>query len=175
MKDQTPDFTLDVRGVKGFCPVGEAYAQQQMADGTTPVLSCGDPASAATSPDGQPTWSPGASLARACHGESFSPTRRWPLGSDATKSMIDGCFLECHGRALKTIVPEEKIVHIDALPLYKKYGSVFLMDDVPEDERKAVARDVADKIIARLSQPEPPSCGCETAACSSRTAPNGAS
>jgi hypothetical protein len=34
--------------------------------------------------------------------------------------------------------------------LYKKYTDIFLMDDVPEEERKAVARQVADKIIARL-------------------------
>ena len=29
---------------------------------------------------------------------------------------------------------------------------IFLMDDVPEEERKAVARQVADKIIAQLRQ-----------------------
>jgi uncharacterized metal-binding protein len=66
--------------------------------------------------------------------------------------MIDGCFLKCHGRVLKKLVAEETVVHIDALPLYKKYTDVFLMDDVPEDERKAVARQVADKIIAKLKQ-----------------------
>jgi hypothetical protein len=37
-----------------------------------------------------------------------------------------------------------------ALPLYKKYTDIFLMDDVPEPERKEVARQVADKIIAML-------------------------
>jgi hypothetical protein len=64
--------------------------------------------------------------------------------------MIDGCFLKCHGRVLKELVGEEKVIHIDALPLYKKYSDVFLMDDVPEEERKAVARRVADKIIATV-------------------------
>jgi len=56
--------------------------------------------------------------------------------------MIDGCFLKCHGRVLKKLIPEDKVVHIDALPLYKKYTDVFLVDDVPEEERKAVARGV---------------------------------
>ncbi|HEX9160858.1 MAG TPA: hypothetical protein VF980_04055 [Thermoanaerobaculia bacterium] len=48
--------------------------------------------------------------------------------------MIDRCFLQCHGRVLKNLIPAEK------------------MDDVPQDERKAGAREVADKIIATLNQ-----------------------
>ena len=36
------------------------------------------------------------------------------------------------------------------LPLYNKYTDVFLIDDVPERERKVAARGVADKIIDRL-------------------------
>ena len=66
--------------------------------------------------------------------------------------MIDGCFLKCHGRALKSLIGEKKLVEIDALPFHKKYSDVFSMDDVPEEELKAVARQVADKIIARLKQ-----------------------
>jgi uncharacterized metal-binding protein len=75
----------------------------------------------------------------------------WVKSADKSV-MIDGCFLKCHGRVLKGLVGEEKVIHIDALPLYKKYTDVFLMDDVPEEERKAVARQVADKIIANLKQ-----------------------
>lgn len=66
--------------------------------------------------------------------------------------MIDDCFLKCHGRVLKKLIGEEKVVHIDALPLYKKYTDLFSMDDVPEHERKAVAREVAEKIIAQLQE-----------------------
>jgi uncharacterized metal-binding protein len=69
--------------------------------------------------------------------------------------MIDGCFLSCIGRVLQNLVDERKIVHIDALPLHKKYGDVFSMDDVPEAERKAVARLVADKILDLLKDAEP--------------------
>jgi len=66
--------------------------------------------------------------------------------------MIDGCFLKCHGRVLKNLVGDGKVMHVDALPLYKKYTDIFLMDDVPEEERKAVARQVADQIIAMLKR-----------------------
>jgi uncharacterized metal-binding protein len=69
--------------------------------------------------------------------------------------MIDGCFLKCYGRVFKKLVNAGRVVHIDALSLYKKYTDVFLMDDVPEEERKAVAREVADKIIARLVEAAP--------------------
>ena len=56
--------------------------------------------------------------------------------------------LKCHGRVLNKLIGEDKVVQIDALPLYKNYTDIFLMDDVPEEERKAVAQQVADKIIA---------------------------
>lgn len=70
--------------------------------------------------------------------------------------MIDGCFLKCHGRVLTKLIGEEKVVHIDALPLYKKYNDIFSMDDVPEEERKAVAREVADRILALLKEKAAP-------------------
>jgi len=36
--------------------------------------------------------------------------------------------------------------------MYEQYTDIFLMDDVPEDERKAVARQLVDKIITELKQ-----------------------
>jgi hypothetical protein len=42
------------------------------------------------------------------------------------------------------------MIHIDALPLYKKYTDVFLYTDIPQAEREAVAAEVADKIITLL-------------------------
>jgi uncharacterized metal-binding protein len=74
----------------------------------------------------------------------------WVKGSDKVV-MIDGCFLKCHGRVLNKLNAADKVVHIDALPLYKKYTDLFLMDDVAEEERKAVAGQVADKIITMLA------------------------
>ncbi len=157
MEAYTPDFSLKVEGVKGLCPAGEVWAKEQIAKRTIPVFSCegpcirGDIARLAANYITQEL----PSLARACHAETFfvphSSMLRWV--KEAEKSvMIDGCFLKCHGRALKGLVGEERMIHIDALPLYRKYTEIFLMDDVPEDERKAVARQVADKIIARLKE-----------------------
>jgi hypothetical protein len=58
--------------------------------------------------------------------------------------------LKCHGRALKALVGEDRIIHIDALPLYKKYTETFLIDDVPAEERHAIARQVADQIVNKI-------------------------
>lgn len=155
MAEYTEDFSLKVQGVKGLCPTGEAYVRQQLAEKTTPVLSCegpcvrGEIARLAANLVAREV----PSLARACHGEAFfvphSGMASWVKGADKS-IMIDGCFLQCHGRVLDQLVGEEKVVHIDALPLYMKYMDVFLIDDVPEEERNAVARQVADKIIAQL-------------------------
>jgi uncharacterized metal-binding protein len=153
METYTPDFSLKVQAVKGYCPAGEVYAKQQMEKKTIPVLSCegpcirGDIARLAANFMTQDV----PSLARACHAETFfvphSSMARWVKAAEKS-IMIDGCFLKCHGRVLSELVEKEKLIQIDALPFYKKYTDIFLMDDVPEDERKAVARQVADKIIA---------------------------
>ena len=160
MEGYTPDFSLDVQGVKGACPVGEAYAKRQIEAKTIPVLSCegpcirGEIARQAANLIAKDV--PG--LARACHAEAFfvphSSMARWVKGADKS-IMVDGCFLKCHGRVLKELIGEQGIIHIDALPLYKEYTDVFLMDDVPEEDRKAVAREVADKIIDKLNEERP--------------------
>ena len=157
MEEYTPNFAVSVRGVKGSCPAGEKYAKEQLAAKTIPVLSCegpcirGEIARLAANMISQDV----PELARACHAETFfvphSSMASWIKRSNKT-IMIDGCFLKCHGRVLKELVPEDRVIHIDALPLYNKYNNVFLMDDVPETERKVVARQVADKIIGKLHQ-----------------------
>ncbi len=157
MEAFTADSSLKVQGVKGLCPTGEAYAKQQIAAKKIPVLSCegpcirGEIARLAANLISQEV----PCLARACHGETFfvphSAMASWVRGADKS-IMIDGCFLKCHGRVLDGLVGEAKVVHVDALPLYKKYTDVFHMEDVPEEERKAVAREVADKIIAKLKE-----------------------
>lgn len=154
---QTPDFTLGVQGVKGFCPAGEAYAKQQMADGRIPVLACEGPCirGEIARLAGNMVAKEVPTLARACHAEAFfvphSAMAEWVKTADKVV-MVDGCFLKCHGRVLKNLVDEERVVHIDALKLYNRYTDLFSMDDVPEEERKTVARDVADRIATRLRQ-----------------------
>lgn len=153
----TPDFSLEVQGIKGTCPVGERYAKEQMAKKTVPVFSCEGPCIrgeiARLAANLVAKEVPG--LARTCHAEAFlvphSSMAAW-VKSAGKSVMIDGCFLKCHGRVLKKFVPEEKVIHIDAMPFYKKYTDVFLIDDVPEEDRKATARLVADRIIAKLKQ-----------------------
>ncbi len=157
MVESTPDFTLEVQGVKGVCPAGEVYAKQTIAEKKIPVFSCegpcirGEIARLAANLVAHEV----PSFARACHAETFfvphSSMARWVKGAQKTV-MIDGCFLKCHGRVLTKLIGEDRVVHIDALPLYKKYTDIFQMDDVPEEERKAVARQVADKIIAMLKE-----------------------
>ena len=157
----TPDFSLAVQGVKGYCPAGEAFAKRNISEKKIPVLSCegpcirGEIARLAANLVAQEL----PSYARACHAETFfvphSAMARWVKQADQSV-MIDGCFLKCHGRALKGLIGEGKMIHIDALPLYGKYTDIFLMDDVPEEERKAVARQVADKIIGMLREENRP-------------------
>lgn len=157
MEGYTPDFTLNVQEVNGACPAGEAYARQQLAARKIPVLSCEGPCirGEIARLAGNLVAQEVPTFARACHAETFfvphSAMASWVKEADKSV-MIDGCFLKCHGRVLKGLVGEEKVIHIDALPLYKKYTDVFLMNDVPEEERKAVARQVADKIIANLKE-----------------------
>lgn len=155
MNDITPDFSLEVQGVKGHCPAGEIYAKRNISEKKIPVLSCegpcirGEIARLAANLIAQEM----PDIARACHAETFlvphSSMARWVKSAEKS-IMIDGCFLMCHGRVLKKLVGEEKVIQIDALPLHRQFSDVFLMDDVPEDKRKAVARQVADKIIAKL-------------------------
>jgi uncharacterized metal-binding protein len=157
MDDYTPDFSIAVQGIKGLCPAGEAYAKRNIAERKIPVLSCegpcirGEIARLAANYVANDV----PSFARACHAEAFfvphSAMAHWVKSAEQT-IMIDGCFLKCHGRVLKTLIPPDRVVHVDALPLYKKYTDIFSMDDVPEDERKAVARQVADRILASLKE-----------------------
>ncbi len=157
-----PDFALEVSGVKGLCPAGEAYAEKNRSERKIPVMSCEAPCIrgeiARLAANMVAAEEP---FARCCHGETFavpnSSMARWVKESDKVV-MIDGCFLECHGRILKNQIDEEKVFHIDALKLHKKYSKIFEVDLVPESERKEVARQVADKILAQLKdeirQPE---------------------
>ena len=157
MAEYAPAFSLAVEGVKGACPAGEAYAKRNIEAKAIPVFACegpcirGEIARLAANLVAQEL----PSHARACHAETFfvphSSMARWVKEADHSV-MIDGCFLKCHGRVLNGLVGEAKVIEIDALPLYRKYTDIFLMDDVPEQERKEVARQVADKIIARLQQ-----------------------
>jgi hypothetical protein len=51
------------------------------------------------------------------------------------------------------------MIHVDALPLHKKYSRLFLMDDVPEAERKETAQLTAEKILLLLQGQNGTRCG----------------
>ncbi len=151
----TKDFTLQVDGVVGLCPAGEAWAERNITNKMIPVLSCegpcirGDIARRAAN-----FVAKEAPFTRACYAEAalvpHSAMARWVKQADQVV-MIDGCFLQCIGRVVNNLVDKEKIVHIDALSLYHKYTDLFDMEDVPEAERTETARQVADTILSTLS------------------------
>ena len=155
MKKVTDDFSVQVDGVKGVCPAGEAWAEQNITEKKVPVISCegpcirGDIARRAANIVGKE-----AGYGRACYAEmAFVPhsaMARWVKEADKVV-MIDGCFLKCIGRILNNMVDPDKVTYIDALSLYHKYTDVFYMDDVAEAERNETARQVADQILATLS------------------------
>lgn len=161
MDSSTADFSVAVQGVKGVCPAGEKWAQQNMTEKRIPVLSCegpcirGEIARLAANRVAQQR-----PYARSCYAEvalvPHSSMAQWVKAAEKI-IMIDGCFLKCIGRVLSNLADEGKIVHIDALPLYKKYTDVFSMDDVPEAERKEVAQQVSDQILLLLRGEEPES------------------
>ncbi len=156
MSKSTSDFSIEVEGVAGVCPAGEAYARQNIAERKFPVLSCegpcirGEIARLAANMVTEET-----PYARCCYAETLlvphSTMAAWVNEADKVV-VIDGCFLSCLGRALKNLIDEDKVIHIDALPLYKKYSDAFLYTEVPEAERKALAREVADKILEQLRE-----------------------
>lgn len=154
MKKVTEDFVVQVGGVKGICPAGEAWAEQAMLQKKIPVLSCEGPCVrgdiARRAADMVAKEEP---FTRACYPETafvpHSAMARWVKEADKV-IMIDGCFLKCIGRVIKNLVDEEAIVHIDALRLYNKYTDLFAMEDVPEAERIETARAVADEILPQL-------------------------
>ncbi len=155
MNTKTEDFTVQVDGVRGLCPAGEAWAEQQILQKRIPVLACegpcirGDIARRAANIVGKEE-----PFARACYAETIfvphSAMARWVKEADKV-IMVDGCFLQCIGRVVNNLVDdEEKVVHIDALSLYHKYTDVFDMEAVPETERIDTAGQVAERILVGL-------------------------
>lgn len=167
MNNSTSDFSLEVDGVTGVCPAGEKWAKENINKKAIPVLACegpcirGEIARLAANIVAKEEH-----YARTCYAEvalvPHSSMTQWVKGANKI-IMIDGCFLSCIGRVVNNLVDENKIVHIDALKIHNKYSDAFLMDDVPEAERKETARQVADKILEMLGKeiPETNSGGCQ--------------
>jgi len=160
MATSSPEYSLKVDGVKGFCPAGEVYAEQNIADKKTPVLACegpcirGEIARLAANIVAEE-----APYSRCCYAETFlvphSAMTAWVKGAEKVV-VIDGCFLKCIGRISENVFDKEKIIHIDTNPMHGKFKDVFLYTDVPEETRKEVAREVADKVLEKLKEEQAP-------------------
>jgi uncharacterized metal-binding protein len=171
MSRSNAKFSIEVKRTENRCPIGETIGNRNMAENRIPVLSCegacirGEIGRLAANMVAKEK-----PFARACHGELLSvpdsAMAKWV--KDGKKVvLIDGCFLRCHGRIIEDLIGKERLVQFDALSVYKKYTDVFDIDDVPESERRDLARQVADKILAslkngtRYDSESQPSCRCE--------------
>jgi uncharacterized metal-binding protein len=155
MAKSTPDFSIKVGAVKGFCPAGEVHAKQNIAEKKIPVLACegpcirGEIARLVANRVSEET-----PYARCCYAETLlvphSTMTTWVREAEQV-IVIDGCFLSCIGRILENVIDKDKMINIDTNPMHKKYSDVFLYTDVTEDERNDVASKVADKVLQKLT------------------------
>ncbi len=103
MAKSTPDFSIKVSEVTGFCPAGEIHAKQNIAEKKIPVFSCEGPcirgeiarlAANIVADEAAP-------YARCCYAETFlvphSSMTAWVQEAEKVV-VIDGCFLKCIGR-----------------------------------------------------------------------------
>jgi len=150
------NFSLEVEGTTKRCPAGEIKGKRMMDEGMIPVLSCeggcirGEIARLAANYVAKEEG-----FGRGCHGDVItvpqSAIAQWTMKAEKI-ILIDGCFLRCHGRMLENLLGKDKLVQFDALTHYKKYSDLIEIDDVPEDVRKSVARDVADWVVTKLKE-----------------------
>ena len=157
--DSVNSFAVEIQKTDGHCPIGETVGKRNIEEERIPVLSCeggcirGEIARLAAN-----MVSKEAGFARGCHGELVtvpdSAIAQWIRGAKKVV-LIDGCFLSCHGRILEGLLKKDQLVQFDALKVYKKYTDVFDIDEVPEEERKKAARQVADSMLAELGYSRP--------------------
>jgi uncharacterized metal-binding protein len=154
MKSVQNGFSIEIIGTDKHCPAGEQAGSRYIKEGNIPVLSC----------EGACIRGEIARLAahmvakkepyrRGCHGELLtvpgSALANWMTTAEKVV-LIDGCFLHCHGRVLENLIGKDRLAQFDALSYYRKYTENFDIDEVPEADRKAAARLVADAVLAEL-------------------------
>lgn len=157
MSRSKPHFSIKAESMNAVCPLGEVVGNQMITEKKIPVISCeggcfrGEIARVASHMVAREE-----PYCRGCHGEMFTAPKsamaEWAIKAKKVV-VIDGCFMHCHGRIMKNIVWPDNMIQFDALPMYNKgnkYSDIMLYDEIPEDERKDLARQVADKVLARL-------------------------
>ena len=155
MSNLDQKMMLEIGTTKGSCPIGEITGKKNISESKIPVISCegacirGEIARLAAN-----NVSKEKGYGRGCHGELVtvpeSAIAQWMKRAEKVV-LIDGCFLRCHGRIIENIIDEEKLIQFDALSHYKRYTDIFDYEDVPEKERKEVARSVSDWVMESLN------------------------
>lgn len=150
------NFSIEIESTSAVCPIGQKVGKRNLEERKIPVLSCeggcirGEIARLAANLVGKQEG-----YARGCHGDLLtvpdSEISQWIKKSEKVV-LIDGCFLHCHERIMKNLIGESKLVTFDALSYYRKYTDLFDIDDVPEEERKQVAENVADWVLSALEK-----------------------
>jgi len=162
MRVSKQNFAVEVEGTRAVCPLGEVVGKKMIAEARIPVISCeggcfrGEIARVASHMVAKEE-----PYSRGCHGEMFTAPRsamaEWARKANKVV-VIDGCFMHCHGRIMKNIVGHQNMIQFDALRMYnkdQKYSNTMLVDEIPQAEREALARQVADKILASLRNGNP--------------------
>lgn len=154
-KGPKENIFLEVSQAIGKCSIGEKVGKSNLEMKEIPVLSCeGACIKGEISRLVANNLSKVAGYKRGCHGELFtvpgSSIAKWINESDKVVC-IDGCFLKCHYRILQNIIPKEKILSFDTLSYHNRYHDIFDIDDVNEDERKSIAKEVFEKIRIDLT------------------------
>jgi uncharacterized metal-binding protein len=159
MSNSNTTFSIEVEETENRCPIGEKIGNRNIREGKIPVLSCegacirGEIARLTAN-----LVAKDEAFARGCHGELLSvpdsAMSQW-IKNAKKVVLIDGCFLRCHGRIIENLIGQDKLVQFDALSVYKKYTDVFDIDDVPEEERREAAKQVADSVLAALNNGGP--------------------
>lgn len=52
----------------------------------------------------------------------------------------------------QNIICKDKLAVFDSLSIHRKYANLMNVDDVPEEEKKQTAREVADTILSNLKE-----------------------
>ncbi len=90
--------------------------------------------------------------ARLCLGGAFTKdTGQRALARNATRVVaVEGCLIECASRMMRGVIPELQPDVVIADRLYDFDRSLFGIDQMPEAEISAHAREVARAVAARI-------------------------
>jgi uncharacterized metal-binding protein len=112
MRRSNAVVNLEISKTDKTCPVGERVAGKNLEEGKFPVLSCeggcirGEIARLAANLVAKEN-----PYRRGCHAELFtgphSAMARWIINSEKIV-LIDGCFMECHGRILSRTTGDQQ-------------------------------------------------------------------